>query len=195
MSAPARYALVVVGASLGGLDAVRAVLRALPRTFRLPLALAQHRTPDAGDTLRLVLQEVCALDVVEVEDKAQIAPGTVYLAPPNYHLLVEGGHFALSTEDAELFARPSIDVLFETAAAAFGPRVVGVVLTGTGHDGARGLAAIRRGGGLALVERPATARAPEMPQAAADAARGASQLTPGEIGAFLARLDRQGRSV
>lgn len=186
------YELVVIGTSLGGLRALRKVLSALPKTFRLPVAVVQHRTPDAGDPLRMVLQELCALNVVEAEDKAMIEAGAVYLAPPNYHLLVEGDHFALSTEDAELYARPSINALFETAAASFGPCVVGVVLTGTGRDGALGLMALRRAGGLALVEQPATAERAEMPRAAADAAGDALALTLEEIGPFLVRLDQPG---
>ncbi len=186
---PPRYALVVIGTSLGGLRALRNVLSALPMSFHLPVAVVQHRTADAGDPLQMVLQELCALKVVEAEDKTPIEVGTVYLAPPNYHLLIEGDHFVLSTEDAELYVRPSINALFETAAQSYGPCVVGVVLTGTGHDGALGLAALQRAGGLAVVERPATAEMAEMPQAAVDAATNALELTLGEIGPFLAQLN------
>ncbi|WP_332690125.1 chemotaxis protein CheB [Devosia sp.] len=185
---PVHFALIAIGTSLGGLRALRSVLSALPRNFPVPVAVVQHRTPDAGDPLQLVLQELCALKVLEVEDKAMIESGYVYLAPPNYHLLVEGDHFTLSTEDAELYARPSINALLQTAAEAYGPRVVGVILTGTGHDGALGLAALRRAGGLAVVERPATAEMAEMPQAAADAAGNAIELAVEDIGPFLARL-------
>lgn len=187
----AAFELVVIGASLGGLRALRSVLSALPKTFRFPVAVVQHRTAGAGDTLQVVLQQLCALRVVEAGDKAPIVSGAVYLAPPNYHLLVEGDHFALSTEEAELYARPSINALFETAADSFGPRVVGVVLTGTGSDGALGLAAIERVGGVVLVERPDTAQMPEMPQAAADATSRALRLRLDEIGPFLACLSGQ----
>lgn len=186
-----QFELVVIGASLGGLRALRSVLSALPKTFHLPVAIVQHRTAGAGDPLQVVLQQLCALRVVEAGDKATIVSGAVYLAPPNYHLLVEGDHFALSTEDAELYARPSINALFETAAESFGPRVVGVVLTGTGSDGALGLAAIERAGGVAMVERPDTAQMPEMPQAAADATSHALRLRLDEIGPFLACLGGQ----
>lgn len=186
-----RYGLVAIGTSLGGLRALRSVLSALPKTFRLPVVIVQHRNPDAGDPLQVVLQETCALDIVEAEDKAPIKAGTVYLSPSNYHLLVEGEHFALSTEDEELFVRPSINVMFETAAESFGPRVVGVVLTGTGHDGAQGLAAIQRAGGLAVVECPDTAQAAEMPRAAADAVTAAVELRLEEIGPYLVELSNQ----
>lgn len=187
-STPVQFALIAIGTSLGGLRALRSVLSALPKNFPVPVAVVQHRTPDAGDPLQMLLQELCALTVVEVEDKAMIESGHVYLAPPNYHLLVEGDHFTLSTEDAELYARPSINALLQSAADAYGPRVVGVILTGTGHDGAQGLAALRRAGGLAVVERPATAETAEMPQAAADAAGDAIELALDEIGPFLERL-------
>lgn len=183
-----KYRLIVIGASLGGLHALRTVLSALPADFRLPLAVVQHRNPDAGDQLQFVLQESCALPVREAVDKEGIAPGTVYLAEPNYHLLVDGDHFALSTEDAVNRARPSIDVLFETAAEAYGRQAIGVVLTGTGGDGALGLAAIQRHGGLALVESPAGARARGMPEAAIAATLDATEFKLEEIGPYLVEL-------
>ena len=117
--------------------------------------------------------------------------GRVYLAPRDYHLLVERGHFALSTEAPVYFARPSIDVLFESAADAYGEGVVGVVLTGANGDGARGLARIKAAGGLAVVQEPATARAPEMPSAAIEAADVDRVLPLPEIAAFLNGLGRE----
>lgn len=183
-----KYQLIVIGASLGGLHALRTILSALPADFRLPLAVVQHRNPDAGDQLQFVLQESCALPVREAEDKESIAPGTVYLAEPNYHLLVDGGHFALSTEDAVNHARPSIDVLFETAAECCGRQTIGVVLTGTGKDGALGLAAIQRHGGLALVESPVSAQEQSMPVAAISVNANATMLKLEEIGPYLVEL-------
>ncbi|MBI2380531.1 MAG: chemotaxis protein CheB [Gammaproteobacteria bacterium] len=182
------YGLIVVGASLGGLHAVRSVLTALPLSFPLPIAVVQHRDPQAGDTLRYVLQESCALQVCEVEDKQAIEAGRVYLAPGGYHLLVDGPHFALSTEDPVLYAQPAIDVLFETAAEAFGTRVIGVVLTGASADGAAGLAAIRRHGGLTVIESPATAVASEMPEAAKRSNPDAIALKLEAIGPYLLEL-------
>lgn len=183
-----KYGLVVIGASLGGLTALKAILAALPKTFRLPVAIVQHRNPGAGDSLQFVLQESCALPVREAQDKEPIEPGNVYLAEPDYHLLVDGDHFSLSTEGAVLRARPSIDVLFETAAESFGGKLIGLVLTGTGTDGALGLAAIQRRGGLALIESPATALAPEMPAAAVTAAKSGIELRVEEIGPYLVKL-------
>jgi two-component system chemotaxis response regulator CheB len=186
-----RYGLVVIGASLGGLRALTAILSALPPGFRLPLAVVQHRKPDAGDSLRVVLQASCALPVRAALDKTPIEPGVVHVAEPDYHLLVEGGHFALSTEESVQYARPSIDVLFETAAESWGGRLIGVVLTGTGRDGALGLAAVQRHGGLALIESPATALEPAMPKAAAQAAPGATKLKLEAIGPYLIELSLQ----
>lgn len=187
-----RYALVVLGASLGGLQAVRVVLSALPADFRLPLALAQHRTADAGDALAFVLAEACALPVREAEDKTGIAPGTVFLAPAGYHLMVEGGHFALSTADRAARERPSIDVLFETAAEVCGQRLIGIVLSGTGRDGVAGLMAVERRGGIAIVQTPESAYAGAMPRAAAKAVERRTVLALEKIGPCLVALGHQG---
>ncbi len=183
-----KYKLIVIGASLGGLHALRTILSALPVDFRLPLAVVQHRNPDAGDQLQFVLQESCALPVRTAEDKTPLAPGTVYLAEANYHLLVDGDHFALSTEDAVNHARPSIDVLFETAAERYGKQTIGVVLTGTGKDGALGLAAIQRSGGLTLVESPVSAQEQGMPVAAISVTANSTLLKLEEIGPYLVAL-------
>lgn len=183
-----KYALVVIGASTGGLQAVRTVLSMLPATFRLPIAVVQHRQPVASDALEFVWQQACALPVREAVDKQPIEPGRVYLAPVGYHLLIDGDHFALSTEDPILFAQPSIDVLFETAAESFGARVIGVILTGSNDDGADGLAAIRRREGMAIVESPAKAYAGTMPEAAKRATHDAVELALEEIGPYLLEL-------
>ncbi len=183
-----KYGIVVIGASLGGLRALKAILLALPGNFRLPVAILQHRSADAGDELQFALQDGCALRVREACDKDAIEPGTVTLAPPNYHLLVEADHFSLSTEAPVHYARPSIDVLFESAAEAMGPRAIGVILTGTLSDGAHGLAAIQRHGGLALIESAATAVAAGMPDAAARATVNATVLKLEEIGPHLIEL-------
>ena len=183
-----KYGLVVIGASLGGLHALRTILSTLPGNFPLPLAIVQHRNPDAGDPLQFVLQEACALPVQEIEDKDAIEPKTVHLAPPNYHLLVEAKNFALSTEEPVAFARPSIDILFESASESFGARLIGVVLTGTGKDGALGLATIQRRGGLALVESRRSAMSASMPEAAVDATVDAIELDLTQIGPYLVEM-------
>lgn len=186
-----KYGLVVIGASLGGLSSLRGVLSALPGTFHLPVAIVQHRSSDADDTLQFLLQKECARLVREVEDKEAIIPGKIYLAPGGYHLMVEEDHFALSTEAPVNYAQPSIDLLFKTAAEHFGARVIGVVLTGTGKDGALGLADIERCGGVALIESRQTAFAQEMPEAAIEATLHATELKLEEIGPYLVKLDRE----
>ena len=121
-----KYRLVVIGASLRGLHSLRGVLSTLPATFRPAVAIVQHRSADADDTLQFLLQKECAHLVREVEDKEAIIPGKIYLAPGGYHLMVEGHHFALSMEASVNYAQPSIDLLFKTAAEHFGSRVIDV---------------------------------------------------------------------
>jgi two-component system chemotaxis response regulator CheB len=182
------YELIVVGASLGGVQALQTVLAGLPADFRLPVAVVQHRASHTGEALAQLLQQASSLRVLEVEDKQAIQPGHVYLAPADYHLLVEGDHFALSTEAPVNYARPSIDVLFESAADTCGERTIGVILTGGNEDGARGLAAIKGRGGLAVVQAPETAEARAMPEAAIAAVAVDEVLPPGEIGRFLVEI-------
>jgi two-component system chemotaxis response regulator CheB len=159
--------LIVIGASWGGLHALQTLLGGLPGDLDAAIAVAQHRSPDSQrDALTHLLAAATPLEVCEAEDKDPIVPGTVYLAPPDYHLLVEPGRFALSTDVRVQHARPSIDVLFESAADAYGPRVVGVVVTGANEDGAQGLARVKERGGFTIVQDPCTAEKAEMPQAA-----------------------------
>lgn len=160
------FKMVVVGTSLGGLHALQVLLPGLPKTFRVPVAIAQHRHRDSDESLSIFLQQYCALPLTEPEDKDKIVPGRVYLAPPDYHLLVEAGHFALSTEAPVRQARPSIDVLFESAADAYGENVIGVILTGASNDGSQGILNIKQRGGLAIIQEPTTAESPTMPKAA-----------------------------
>lgn len=187
--------LVVAGASLGGLQALRALLAALPADFPAALAIVQHRAMEESGELAMLLGERCALPVGFPLDKEPILAGRVYIAPPNYHLLVEGDHFAYTLDAPENYARPSIDVLFESAADSRGAGVTGIVLTGTGQDGARGLAAIHGRGGLVLVQSPGEASAPEMPLAALAAVPAARQLTLREMGAWLAGMARCGAAT
>ena len=163
-----RPELVAVGASLGGLNALTRVLGALPEKFRVPLVIVQHRTisPNGGGLGKL-LQQHTRLTVVETEDKMALEPGRIYLAPADYHLMIEEpGRVALSTDAPVRSARPSIDVLFQTAADAYRDAVLGVILTGASADGAEGLAAIKGLGGRAIVEDPTTAECRTMPAAA-----------------------------
>jgi two-component system, chemotaxis family, protein-glutamate methylesterase/glutaminase len=180
------YELVVIGASWGGLRAVGELLDGLPERLELAFAVAQHRGPDARrGGLEELLQMHTPYSVREVGDKDPIELGNVYVAPPDYHLLVERGHFALSVDERVNYARPSIDVLFETASDVYRERLIGVVLTGANEDGAAGLALIKRRGGVAIVQDPSEAEAPAMPTAALAATAADAVLPLGEIGPFL----------
>jgi two-component system, chemotaxis family, protein-glutamate methylesterase/glutaminase len=182
------YDLVVVGTSWGGLAALRTLVGALPASFRMAVTLVQHRHKDSDHVLRALLQERSHLVVCEVEDKMPIEEGHVYVAPPDYHTLVEPGHFALSTEAPVRFSRPSIDVTFNSAADAYGHRVVGVVLTGANQDGASGLQRISELGGLAIIQDPKSAESPTMPAAAQKAVPRARVMSLQRIGEYLASL-------
>jgi two-component system chemotaxis response regulator CheB len=148
----------------------------------------QHRHKDSDRLLGTLLQERTPLTVCEVEDKQPILPGFLFIAPPDYHLLVERGHFSLSTDEPVRYSRPSIDVAFTSAADAYGRHAVGVVLTGANADGAEGLRAISNQGGLAIVQTPSTAESPTMPQAALEAVPTAQVLPIPAIAEVLTRL-------
>ena len=185
-----RYELVVIGTSWGGLEALQRLLANLPDEVDVPVAIAQHRSPDSLEgAFETNVQRSVARPVREVDDKDAIERGRIYLAPPDYHLLVEPGSFALSTDERVQFARPSIDVLFESAADAYGAAVIGVVLTGANDDGAAGLRRIAERGGIAIVQDPATAARRAMPDAAI--AAGPAVVLPLEaIGPYIAELCR-----
>ncbi|HKG21598.1 MAG TPA: chemotaxis protein CheB [Blastocatellia bacterium] len=180
-----RYELVVVGASLGGFHALENLLGGLPASFPMPVVIVQHRSGDSDEMLVNLLMRKSRLPVVEAEDKQAIIPGKVYIAPANYHLLVEEGHLALSTQSAVEFARPSIDVMFESAADAFRERVIAVLLTGSNKDGAQGMARIKECGGLAVVQDPASSENGRMPAAAIAAAAVDRILPLPDIANFL----------
>jgi len=180
------YELICVGASWGGLQAIGQVLSDLPDDLDPPIVVAQHRHPQSVEG---ALAELLALQttrpVVDIEDKLPIEPRSVYVAPPDYHVLVERGSFALSLEDRVQFARPSIDVLFESAADAYRERLVGVILTGANEDGAAGLRRIKQRGGVAVIQDPAQAVRRSMPDAAIAATVADAVLPVEEIGRFL----------
>jgi two-component system chemotaxis response regulator CheB len=181
--------LVAIGASWGGLDALRRILAGLPGGLDAAVVVAQHRRPESHRTaFRDLLGAVTRMEVQEAWDKQSIRAGTVYLAAPDYHLLVEPDTFALSTDEPEMYARPSIDVLLETAAEAYRERCVGVVLTGANADGARGLARVAELGGTAIVQDPADAERDEMPLAALAAVPDARVASVGEIPSLIVEL-------
>ena len=183
------YEVVVVGGSWGGMRAVQSVLEGLGAECPTPVVVALHRGTSDGHRLAHILQHYTPLTVRDVEDKDDLRPGTVYLAPADYHTLVETeGTIGLSTEDAVSFARPSIDVLFRSAAEAYRERCIGVVLTGANDDGADGLRLIKELGGVAVVQDPESADRPEIPLAALPATSPDAVLPLEEIGRFLQNL-------
>jgi two-component system chemotaxis response regulator CheB len=164
---PGRFRAVVAGVSTGGVEALKLVLGGLPRDFPLPVMVVAHISPEADNGLALLLDDQCGIRIKEAEELEETAAGTVYLAPPNYHLLVErNATLSLSVDPPVRFARPSVDVLFESAAVAFGPALIGVVMTGAGSDGSHGLRLIKEVGGVTVVQDPATAEADPMPRSA-----------------------------
>jgi two-component system chemotaxis response regulator CheB len=180
------YELICVGASWGGLDAVGRLLSEINDDVDVPIVIAQHRHPAAlpgglAELLRLRIKR----PVCDAEDKMEIEPRTVYIAPPDYHLLIEPGSFALSVDERVQFARPSIDVLFESAAYAYGHGVIGIILTGANEDGAAGLAEIKRRGGVAVIQDPVGAARRTMPDAAIAATAADAILPVEEMAKFL----------
>lgn len=189
------HKIVAIGASLGGLHALEEILAGLPKDFPMAVAIAQHRHKASDSELVDHLQQYSLLPVVEAADKQAIVAGKVYLAPADYHLLVEPGWFALSTEAPVTYARPSIDVLFESAADAFGNRTIGVILTGASCDGTQGLAKIQAYGGIAVVQDPREAACRTMPDAAIAAVSKAKILPLLKIVPFLVALSSSYSSI
>lgn len=185
------YDLVAIGCSKGGMKALEVIFGALGARFPLPVIVVQHRYRTSGVALPRHLALHGSLPVVDATDKDRLRRGTVYLAPADYHLLVDRtGELSLSTDAAVAWSRPSIDVLFESAADAFQRGVIAVVLTGANEDGARGVARVKRLGGFVVVQDPETAEAPSMPAAAIAATRVDRVLPLDRIGPFLVELCR-----
>lgn len=183
------YSMVVIGASAGGFDALSALLTAIGKPFPIPILAVQHLHPTDGGSFAMHLAAATEARVVVPFDKESIHSGTVYLAPANYHMLVEENFtIALSIDPKVNFSRPSIDLLFESAAAAFGNSVIAVILSGASHDGARGMLAVRNAGGLSIVQDPAGADTPGMPKAAIDAGAASEVLDIPGIAGRLTRL-------
>ena len=186
---PSDIEFVAVGASAGGVEALSVLLQALPPDFPVAIAVVLHIPPGRPNPMPALFAERCSLPVVEAGDKDAILSGKVYFAPADYHLLVEpDGTFALSVDAAVHYSRPSIDMLFESAADTYGSRMLGIVLTGASADGAIGLRTIRAQGGRAWVQDPDTARSATMPRAAIDIAGADAILELSSLAANLSRL-------
>jgi two-component system chemotaxis response regulator CheB len=184
--------LIVIGCSLGGMNALQVILSNLTRDFCVPIAVAQHRHKKSNESLPAYFRRQTDLRVVDAEDKQWIQAGHVYLAPADYHLLIERngprGELSLSVDEAVRYSRPSIDVLFESAADAYKDRVVAVVLTGANDDGSRGAARIKARGGIVIAQEPETAEAPAMPRATIEAVQVDRILRLEDIAPFLTEV-------
>jgi two-component system chemotaxis response regulator CheB len=185
-----RVDAVVIGASAGGIEALTVLLPVLAPGLLPPVFIVLHLPRDKPSLLAEIFAPKCAVPVREAEDKEAVAAGTIYFAPNNYHLLVdEGPQLSLSADDPVHHSRPSIDVLFESAAEIYGSRLLGIILTGANEDGAEGLAAIHDAGGVTIVQSPETARAPSMALSALKL-RPADRVLPlNEIAQILRTLD------
>jgi two-component system chemotaxis response regulator CheB len=187
------YQAIVIGSSTGGLRALETIFSIIEKDFSLLIAVVQHVRDDS--ILATVLGQKSQLPVKDANDKEPFRPGMIYLAPPNYHLLIEqDGTFALSVDQKENYSRPSIDVLFESAADAFRENLIGVLLTGANADGALGMKKIRDQGGLTIVQDPKTAEAGEMPASALKLIQPDHILPVNEIGILLNSLSSQTRT-
>ena len=189
MKSTDKYAVVVMGASAGGIQTLSNILARLNSEFQLPILIVQHISPDQMDVFTKSLMPGCPLQICEAEDKISVRPGCIYFAPPNYHMLLDGdGTVSLSVDERIHYSRPSIDVLFESAAYVLGDKCVGILLTGANEDGSEGLCKIRDEGGLTAVQDPRTASNPYMPEAALKQCDGHQVLSVDEIAELLNSL-------
>ena len=190
------YEAIVIGTSTGGLTALQEILAPLPADFGLPMLVVQHRLPAPDEFLTFALNESCQLTVKEATEQEPIKPGFVYLAPANYHLLVEPDKtLSLSIDAKVCYSRPSIDVLFETAAEAYLSGLIGIILTGANNDGSAGLKKIKEKGGLTIAQNPATAKSGVMPLSAIQENIVDKIFSLAEISSFLIQLSGKGSST
>ncbi len=185
------YKAIVIGSSAGGLNALRTLLTMLESNFKIPIIIVQHTSPNSDNYITTYLNNLCNLNVKEADEKERITPGNIYFAPPNFHLLVEENFtFSLSIDERVNFARPSIDVLFDTASYTYKKQLIGIILTGANHDGAMGLKKIKQAGGLTIVQDPKTAESKNMPLSAIQATNVDHILSLNDIGHLLNALNK-----
>lgn len=187
-----KFEAIVIGVSAGGLKALRIILLGLPKGFAVPVIIVQHLSANSDGDWIEILDGMSHIRIKEAEEKEEIKQGIAYIAPPNYHLLIENDRtFSLSGEERINFSRPSIDILFECAADVYGKSLIGIVLTGLNYDGAAGLKEIKKRGGLAIVEDPATAEWASMPESALEATEVDYIVPLEEIVPLLIKLQQQ----
>ncbi len=178
--------IIVIGASAGGMETIKKILSELPKNFSIPIVVVLHLMSGKESEIVKLLQNNCKIEIVEATINSKIEKGMAIFAPPNYHILIEkNGSYSLSTESKINFSRPSIDILFETAADAFGSEVVGIVLSGASSDGSKGLLEIKNKGGTCIVQDPKTAVFDTMPKKAIESVEVDYILSPKEIAKYL----------
>lgn len=191
-----KYQAIVVGVSAGGMEAMKTIFPALPKDFCIPVIIVQHLSAHSDSQWISIINKSCHLQVKEADEKEKIQKGHIYIAPPNYHLLIEDNHtFSLTIGERVSYARPSIDVLFESAAIVFKDRLIGIVLTGANHDGSSGLKKIRECGGLCIVQDPKTATSSFMPASALAAITPDYVLEIKDIIDLLIKLDQHKKTL
>lgn len=186
------YKAIVIGSSAGGFNALKQLISSLPSDFSLPVIIVQHISPTSDNYMVNYLDKMSSVHVKEADEKEKIKPGHIYIAPPNYHLLIEEDHsLSLSNDEKKNYSRPSIDILFETANYAFGNQLIAVILTGANNDGAAGMKSIKENGGYCIVQDPTEAEADSMPLAAIEKADPQKVLKLKSIVKTLIKLDKQ----
>ena len=186
------YEAIVIGVSLGGMKAMKIMFSHLPKGFKTPIIIVQHISAHSDSQWIQLLNDSYNVDIKEADEKEKIENRNVYFAPPNYHLLIEKDKtFSLTIDERVNYARPSIDVLFESAAEAYKNKVIGIILTGSNSDGTNGIKRIQECGGLTIVQDPKTAEAAYMPTSAIAAIQPDYILSLEDIIMLLIKLDTQ----
>ncbi|MBI2279168.1 MAG: chemotaxis protein CheB [Bacteroidetes bacterium] len=186
------YEAIVIGVSSGGMNAMKILFSALPADFNIPITIVQHISPRSDNQWIKLLNDKSNLHIKEADEKEKIEPGNIYISPPNYHLMIERDKtFSLTIDERVNFARPSIDVLFESAAEAYNNNLIGVVLTGSNNDGTKGIKRIKECGGLAIIQNPETAESSYMPASAIAAIKPDYILSLEDITELLIKIDKQ----
>ena len=186
------YEAIVIGVSSGGMNVMKIMFSLLPKDFNIPIIIVQHVSPHSDNQWIKLLNEKSNLHIKEADEKEKIEKGNVYIAPPNYHLLIEKDKtFSLTIDERVNFARPSIDVLFESAAEVYKNKLIGIVLTGSNNDGTIGIKRIQECGGLTIIQNPETAESAYMPKSAIVAIQPDYILSIEEIIKLLIKIDKQ----
>jgi two-component system, chemotaxis family, protein-glutamate methylesterase/glutaminase len=186
------YKAIVIGTSSGGMNALRVMFSILTQDFKTPIIIVQHIGAHSDNLWIKLLNDKCNLCLKEADEKEKIENGVVYIAPPNYHLLIEKDKtFSLTIDERVNYSRPSIDVLFESAAEVYKSSLIGVVLTGSNHDGTNGIKRIKQYGGLVIIQNPETAESSFMPASAIAAVKPDYILSLKDIAELLMKLDKQ----